>query len=491
MYSKIKTLVFFLGFLVLPGVTHAASFYFSPSTLYLAPGQSAVVALKVASADQALNAVSGTITSSENFSINSLSKAPSLVNFWTQEPSIANDEASFEGVVLNPGYKGSGATVLSFTVVAKKAGTGNLTFSTGAILANDGQGTNILETLPSLPIVVTSPDAKPVSSPAPQPTSLAEQATPPSALSIASVTHPDQNSWYSAEKAIFTWTNPSGATAVRLGYGRSPETRTQVLYRPAVNKKTLELKEAGVLYFVAQVQVAGVWSGVTRYRVQIDSDPPSTTSLKFITRSDSSVDVVFESSDDLSGIDYYELSVGSSTPVRVSADGAGKPYPLSALSTGFGTSTLRIVAYDKAGNVSESRADFYLAAPALEIKPAESDAVEHAAPSPSPYSYIFSKGWLVINYLSAFLIVVSAAGFLCFGVWYLWYRAHIYRRKLLRHIAKADQTLYPELVSLRKTLKTEVESLKKISSARQLTVEESRIIKRFSTLLNRLEKIIN
>jgi hypothetical protein len=79
----------------------------------------------------------------------SVSKTSSVINLWTQDPSIKDGKIPFEGVILNPGFRGEKADVFDITFEARKAGTATVSFSEGAVLANDGLGTNILTTLGS------------------------------------------------------------------------------------------------------------------------------------------------------------------------------------------------------------------------------------------------------------------------------------------------------------------------------------------------------
>lgn len=141
----------------LPLVGHAAS----PDALMLtAPqntinvGENMVVTVSVASPNQAMNAVSGSITFSGALSVESISTAGSIVNFWTQQPRAAGNRIHFEGIVLNPGYYGPKAKIFTITFTAKRAGSSTIFFDDGAILANDGFGTNILDTLGSTVVVI-------------------------------------------------------------------------------------------------------------------------------------------------------------------------------------------------------------------------------------------------------------------------------------------------------------------------------------------------
>jgi hypothetical protein len=94
-------------------------------------------------------------------SITAVKKAP-LLNFWTQEPSFSAGTAKIEGVIFNPGWTGSSATVATLVIVPKKQGTATISFSHGSVLANDGQGTEVLKTtVPKAISIAAAPQAAP------------------------------------------------------------------------------------------------------------------------------------------------------------------------------------------------------------------------------------------------------------------------------------------------------------------------------------------
>ncbi|HEU0051369.1 MAG TPA: hypothetical protein VFQ60_04940, partial [Patescibacteria group bacterium] len=125
---------------------HAASFYLSPSASSYTIRQNFSINVMVSSADQALNAFSGTVSfPSDKLSISSISKSGTIVSLWVQEPSFSNSAGTlhFEGMVLNPGYKGNAGKVLTINFSALREGSAAVQFSSGSILANDGEGTDI------------------------------------------------------------------------------------------------------------------------------------------------------------------------------------------------------------------------------------------------------------------------------------------------------------------------------------------------------------
>ena len=125
-----------------------ASLFMTKSSPNVSEGSNVTLDIKVRSSDQAINAVSGTVNfPGDMLRIVSISRDNSILNIWTHDPNIQRNKISFEGVILNPGYQGSNGSIFHITFEAQKRGIANVSFSDGAVLANDGLGTNVLGAL--------------------------------------------------------------------------------------------------------------------------------------------------------------------------------------------------------------------------------------------------------------------------------------------------------------------------------------------------------
>ncbi len=156
------------GFLALsPTKALASALFFSTPPKVVEEGDRLTIDVRVESNSQSINAISGALSyPADLLRAVSVSKNNSIVNLWTREPKIVRDRIVFEGVVMNPGFQSNSGLVLRATFEAKKAGTAALDFSEGALLANDGLGTNVLVSLNStnFKIVARKPvfDTKPI-----------------------------------------------------------------------------------------------------------------------------------------------------------------------------------------------------------------------------------------------------------------------------------------------------------------------------------------
>jgi hypothetical protein len=149
MKHSLKAILYSFVIIALCNITTAyassASLFITKTVSAIAEGEKITIDVKVQSSGQAINAVSGTILFPENLlRIVSISRDNSILNIWTHDPNIVRNQISFEGVILNPGYKGSGGSIFHITFEAKKRGFATISFSDGAVLANDGLGTNVI-----------------------------------------------------------------------------------------------------------------------------------------------------------------------------------------------------------------------------------------------------------------------------------------------------------------------------------------------------------
>jgi hypothetical protein len=151
-----------LLFLLSPIFVHASELSITPSNATYEVGDQITLQV-VVSSDTQLNAIASTILFPKQlFSIESVSKTNSILNFWASEPSFSRgtNTVNFEGVSLS-GFQGSGGTVITIRLKALAVGIGKITFQSGQILANDGQGTDITGALNGATFTIKEAKVKP------------------------------------------------------------------------------------------------------------------------------------------------------------------------------------------------------------------------------------------------------------------------------------------------------------------------------------------
>jgi hypothetical protein len=354
------------AFFGIASTAHAATLFLSPSSGEFTVGKTFSVNVYVSSADQAMNAASGIFTfPTDKLEVTSLSKSGSIVSLWVQEPAYSNGEGTvnFEGIVLNPGYQKVNGKIITVTFKVKTAGTAQCAFSSGSVLANDGNGTNILKGLggAKFNLVGEAPAEIPPETPAtPEPTPPAAPPVTgtPAAPVIVSPTHPDSNAWYATKDASFTWRLPAGITGTRLLFGKKADATPSVTYPSAIGSKDIPNVEDGVWYFTVQLRNANGWGGISHYRFQVDTAKPNKFDITEVPKpdpTDPKTTFIFEATDELSGIDHYEVSVDGGAVETWRDDGSHR-YMTAIL--GPGKHTLIAKAIDKAGNALSGSAEF-------------------------------------------------------------------------------------------------------------------------------------
>lgn len=163
-YHKALLVVITIAF-SLPTLVFAGTLSIYPASGSFEQNKTFTVKVSISSPDQAINAASGVLTFPvDKLRAISISKAESIMTLWVQEPSFSNSNGtvSFEGVVPNPGYTGTNATVINITFKVIGQGTAPIKFNSGSILANDGEGTNISRALNGASYNLIVSDVEPV-----------------------------------------------------------------------------------------------------------------------------------------------------------------------------------------------------------------------------------------------------------------------------------------------------------------------------------------
>ena len=359
-------LIILASFFLTVSAAQAASLYFSPSSGSFGIGQTFSAGVYVSSEDQTMNAASGVISfPKDKLEITSLSQSGSIFSLWVQEPSFSNSAGvvNFEGIVLNPGFKGSGGKIINLNFKARSVGNAPLVFNSGSILANDGKGTNILSNLGNASFNLISATSTPAPS-VPEATTPSAISGAPAAPEIFSTTHPDQNKWYSETKAKFTWDLPSDVTAVRVLIDKNSHSIPSVNYAPPINSKEVADLDDGIWYFHIQFRNSYGWGAISHFRVQIDTKPPEPFSIKIIDGKETEnprPTIVFNTVDTGSGIDYYKVKIGDGDFLDVPEEKVkSNPYTLHPQMPG--KHTILVQAFDKAFNHTVAVEEFVVKA---------------------------------------------------------------------------------------------------------------------------------
>jgi len=457
---------------VAPATSFAATLSITPASGSYTVGSTFSVKVLVSSPGASINAVSGILVFSPAlFSIVSISKSNSILSFWPIAPSASQSAGTvhFEGVDI-AGFQGQNGRVVTIVLRAKRSGVGKIIFQRGQVLANDGKGNDVTSGLygATFTLHVVAPPQLTGS------TTTSTQKTISSLLArITSVTHPVQTKWYKASHVVLDWINARGITAVRLGYDQNATGKPIVLYAHPISNKEIDLQN-GIRYFHVQEKGAsGNCGQVSTFRIQIDSVPPLPMTLQFpnsATSAGTSIPVYFATTDALSGISYYQLTIDG-RPFTITAQEGSGIYALPAQTSG--KHTLLVKAYDKAGNSVSTSGTFTILGNGKKSQPL------------SPL--FFMLGWQAINYLSLLIVALAALAVTAFGGWYLWHHFHLFRRKFPGTNKHLHKVLHEQFENLINSVISEVAELEKVRSKRKLTREEARVIASLKKIIKKTE----
>lgn len=307
-----------------------------------------------------INNGEGTLTfPKDKVRVESISTSGSIFSLWVEQPDYSNQNGTvtFNGGVPNPGYTGSSGRLFQITFRAIDAGNGSFTITNSSILSNDGLGTDVSRQSSPNPfsIVQTEKPIEEKPTPVTKPTQT-ESTTESTKLSllvpvIVSKDIPDQTKWYSIDSAAFSWTLPKGVTSVFTSLDTNSKGTPTKEYTPAIKEKTLTKLDDGKQYLHIRFSGNGTRSSVGTYAINIDTTSPSSISVAEKKSTSGGTHLSISASDELSGINYYAVSLDGKSLAKIQAGTDPSEFILPA--TAPGTHDLVVQAYDKANNVKE------------------------------------------------------------------------------------------------------------------------------------------
>lgn len=360
--AKIKVFILVFTFLflalLLPGRVLAARFLFLPSSASITSGGNFTVQLMMDTAGVQVNAAEGTISFPQRYlQVDNISTNGSVFKFWSQDPTFSNTSGNinFGGGLPSPGVSSPSAKILTINFKVTGIGTATLHLETGAILANDGVGTNILTQSGDGIYQISTETGK-----LQQPTQ--EQNAAPGAPFITSRTHPDEGTWYNVNTFEASWSIPGGVDGVSYVLVNSANYSAAPASKGLVNSTSYDLTKFtdGVWYFYVQFHTADGWGPVSKRKVKIDRTPPGAFSVLRTDNGDPTSPrptFSWNAKDDTSGIAKYSLKIGEGDPFdaqTILLQSGDYSLPLQSP----GTRNIAVQATDYAGNSIETSVPF-------------------------------------------------------------------------------------------------------------------------------------
>lgn len=464
----------FCGFILLSIFYFLFSNSAMAATLYLEPaiGSHTVdstfsIAVKINSGVAPINAAEATLTfNPEEINVVSLSKAGSIFSLWTTEPIFSNTAGTIEWAGGTPvNFTGTAGTIIIIDLKAIKSATASVNFISGAVLAADGKGTDILANMSNgvyilNPVIVVPPPQEKEDAPFPITTEA------PFAPVISSLTHPDEEKWYLNNDPEFIWEIPADATAVKSLINKIPRAIPTTLHPYLISGRKLKDLEDGIWYFHVRFENQYGWGAVSDRKVLIDTKAPKAFEIKVDNKGDITNPkpfLYFETEDALSGIDFYELEING-TIITVKESFYKMPFREP------GEHRVIVSAFDMAGNSTVASVDVI-------IKP-----IRAALP------FLLGAGGIAIDYQGA-IIALAALNFalIIFGL-YAWYRISIRRKRISNKTKEIAKSVAQTFNALREEVQEQVECFDKEPG---LTKEEKEIRDKLQEALSISEDFIN
>lgn len=349
----------------------AADLVVTPTSGTYTSGQTFTVTVQVDPKGASVNAVEANMTFDKTvLSVVNVSKTGSVFSLWTTEPAFSNSAGTITFGGGSPTPFSAKSTLMSITFRALTTGAGSVAFGTASALAADGRGTDVLQgkvggnyTVGAATVTPTpTPDEEPVTEPV-EPAKDDEDnnaalafGDPPRAPEVGSVTFLDPEVWYNKVDGEFTWELPFDVNGLAAEIATSSENKPTTIIEPPVEEFTVNKENLvdGIQYLSIQFKNQVGWGAVTNRKIQIDTTAPEKFAINVQagTTPSSFPLLVFEAVDVTSGIEHYELVIADNEPLIVTPDEAKLGYLLKELEDG--TYTVKVTAFDRAGNKIES-----------------------------------------------------------------------------------------------------------------------------------------
>ncbi len=331
----------------IPQVVFGAQLLYSPATPSCAINAPCPIKILIDPGTDKVNAADGTATFDATLvQVDSVSKDGSSFSLWTSDPSFDNGAGtiSFSGGTPS-GFSNQG-TVVTINFKPKAKGNAKLSFAKGSILAADGKGTDVYKSGTDATLVIT--DAAPAPA---QEDSLPDAA--PGALEPApQVTSPNcskPEGWYSVSSCTFQWKLLPDVTGVRTLLSPQDDKTPDQLLKPTATSTVVSPLPDGVSFFYVQFKNDSGWGDVAKRQIQIDTVPPNEFDVSLVP-ADGDPKLAFSTKDDLSGVDRYEIILGSTSAATIKdADLTDGKTPLPP--NPGGPTLVTIKAFDKANNL--------------------------------------------------------------------------------------------------------------------------------------------
>jgi hypothetical protein len=369
--SKIFLSIFLLSVFLFPlsglkAQAGNATLFLSPSTGSYNLNKTFVVKVMVDSGEGlGINAAEGNIKFNNSLlSVSRVDDSNSVFTLWTTDPTFSNGAGTISFGGGSPGaYKGSAGEIFSITFKTKALGTAEVKFTSGIILAADGKGTNVfggfgngLYIVKEVELVKPKETTKSKLDEGDKPKGMGIRPPLPE---IESLTHPEENVWYSNNDPEFKWKLLADLSGVSFLIDQENISDPGNTADGIIESKIFEDILDGENYFHIKYGNSSGWGPIGHKKFLVDITPPKKFSISLDTLGDATNPTprfMFVTTDETSGIEYFSININDQT-TRINPNevvkGYYQPEPLKP-----GEYNVQIIAVDRAENKASSTINF-------------------------------------------------------------------------------------------------------------------------------------
>ncbi|MDA3840416.1 MAG: cohesin domain-containing protein [Patescibacteria group bacterium] len=372
---RIKFLFILIAFFVINLLPlFSATVNAAGATLFLSPSsgeytQGGTITAKVmvnSGGSPGINASEGSLKfDPEYLSVSRLSDSGTIFKLWVTDPTYSNSAGTISyGGGLPGAYTGNAGLIFSIVFNVKKAGNTSVTFSSGSVLAQDGKGTDVVEGYGNATYVLIEPkeeEPKPEpTKPEPEEKEVVRGILPPKP-EINSKTHKEDDVWYSNNDPEFSWKMLAELTGVSISITDEAESDPGPIPDGIIETKKFDDVEDGEWYIHVKYQNKAGWGMVAHKKFLVDTKSPILNGVRVDNDGDDnnpSPELVFNASDETSGIAYYELVKGDEVKTLETGMISNGRYKMDRVDPG--EHNIQLIIYDNAQNIASSSIDFFV-----------------------------------------------------------------------------------------------------------------------------------